>query len=198
MANKVINFHEVHDSEWFEKLVIYLKRHYTMISAGDLFNYYYNGKWLKNACLITVDDGHKTSYDVIYPILKKHNVPAIFFVSPSAAVKYSNFWFQELLTYDKSDVMKVLKDIGGSLGEISSFNEFIDNSTIDEMWNVINKYQIVHKTSLLSSQNMTVEEIIQIDREGLVEIGAHTLTHPFLARESDIRAKEEISHLSLI
>lgn len=39
---------------------------------------------------------------------------------------------------------------------------------------------------------MTAEQIRQIDREGLVDIGAHTLTHPILANETDLRAEEEI------
>lgn len=83
--NKVINFHELHDPVWFEKVVVYLKSRYTMVGSRDLYEYYYNHTPLRNACLITVDDGHSTSYDVIYPVLKKHKVPAIFFVSPEIA-----------------------------------------------------------------------------------------------------------------
>lgn len=41
-------------------------------------------------------------------------------------------------------------------------------------------------------QNMTLQQVIEIDRDGLVEIGAHTLDHPFLARESDDKSKYEI------
>lgn len=76
--NKVINFHVVEDPIWFEKIIVYLKSRYRMVTAKSIYDYYHNHAMLKNACLITVDDGHISSYRVIYPILKKHKVPAIF------------------------------------------------------------------------------------------------------------------------
>ena len=39
---------------------------------------------------------------------------------------------------------------------------------------------------------MTLEQVMQIDQEQLVSIGAHTLDHPFLARESDSKSQREI------
>ena len=104
---KIINFHELHDSHWFDSVVRLLKAKYNMISAQDMYDYFYKGKRLKNACLITVDDGHETSYSVIYPILKKYNVPAIFFVSPYAAVNSDNymFWFQSARQLKNKDLI---------------------------------------------------------------------------------------------
>ena len=83
--NKIINFHAVNNSEWFENVIVYLKQKYDVVGIKQLYDHYYNGKTLRNACLITVDDGHLSSAEVIYPILKKHNVPAVFSVSPKLA-----------------------------------------------------------------------------------------------------------------
>ena len=57
---KIINFHELHDSHWFDSVVRLLKSKYNMISAQDMYDYFYKEKRLKNACLLTVDDGHET------------------------------------------------------------------------------------------------------------------------------------------
>ena len=178
---KIINFHELHDSHWFDSVVRLLKSKYNMISAQDLYDYFYNGKRLKHACLITVDDGHETSYSVIYPILKKYNVPAIFFVSPYAAVNSDNylFWFQSVRQLNNKD--SICSSILNSKIRIDDACKLIDN--IVKTDNVILKY----------NQNMTVDQIKQIDSEGLVTIGAHTLTHPFLGRESDDRSFQEIT-----
>lgn len=180
---KVINFHKVTDSQWFETVVCFLKSHYTMIGAEQLIKYYYNRSELPpKSCLITVDDGEMTSYSVIYPILKKYQVPAIFFVSPQKTVRSgenSNFWFQEVESYENSEEL---------MSQIHN-----GPYTVDEIWELIIEYRREHHTEELEDQNMTLEQVLEIDREGLVTIGAHTLEHPFLARESEERSAYEIN-----
>lgn len=192
--NKVINFHEVTDIVWFEAVVMYLKNRYKMITSEELYAFYYCGKKLHNSCLITVDDGHISSYDVIYPILKKHQVPAIFFVSPEIArrEKAVNFWFQELYGYDKEKLMQISKIYIDELNSQKINVSGVDGATVDVIWKIIHEYQKQHSVKPKSPQNMTVEQIKEIDRGGLVEIGAHTLYHPFLANETDATSREEI------
>lgn len=179
--NRIINFHDVKDQNWFEQTLLILKRKYKMIAIQDVIDYYYNGKKLSNTCLITVDDGAISSYSVIYPILRKHHVPAVFFVSPEKMVqngKHRNFWFQEARHCSDSNAL---------MEKIHS-----GNYPIDDIWEMIDSYQQEHHVEILPDQNMTLKEIREIDSEGLVAIGAHTLDHPFLARETDIRSKYEI------
>lgn len=194
-TNKVITFHEVKNPAWFETVVKYLKNKYNIITAKQLYEFYYDHKSFKNACLITVDDGHSRSYDVIYPILKKYNVPAIFFVSPEIAKRENatNFWFQEIRDYDKEKLANIIKTHSNKQDNPEKDHKvLIESETIDNIWKIISKYQKLYSVIRKEPQNMTIEQIRQIDKEGLVEIGAHTLTHPFLANETDIRAKEEI------
>lgn len=180
--NRVINFHKVTNAEWFDSVVRFLKSHYTMIHASQLIDYYYNGKELpKKSCLITVDDGDETSYSIIYPILKKYRVSAIFFVSPEKASrtgKHLNFWFQEARNCEDADCLMDMIHAG--------------DYNIEEIWRIIERYQKEHHAKSLSGQNMTLEQIKEIDSEGIVAIGAHTMDHPFLARETDDRSKYEI------
>lgn len=179
--NRVINFHDVKDQSWFEQTLLFLKRKYQMISVQDVINYYYNGMKLSNTCLVTVDDGAMTSYSVIYPILKKHHVPAIFFISPEKMMQkgeHRNFWFQEARYCDDGNAL---------MEKIHS-----GNYPIDDIWEIIDSYQQEHHIGILPNQNMTLKEVREIDSEGLVAIGAHTMDHPFLARESDSKSKYEI------
>ncbi len=178
--NKVINFHGVDDPAWFEKVVLLLKSKYNMISAQDIYEFYYNHKQLKNSCLITVDDGHVSSWSIIYPILKKHNVPAIFFVSPYISKNNDTaiYWFQAVR---QINCPEVFEEIFGS------------PITVDEIWNRLDNAKREHNKDFVYRQNMTLEQIKQVDSEGLVAIGAHTMKHPFLARETAERSKKEIT-----
>lgn len=185
--NRVINFHKVSNSDWFEKVIVFLKDKYNMISAADIIGYYYNDVHMENACLITVDDGDMSSYKIIYPILRKHQIPAIFFISPEKMLRngtHRNFWFQE--ARNCNDGKKLMDEIHQR------------NYPVDKIWEIIDAYKAEHHAEEMPDQNMTLEQVIQIDREGLVSIGAHTLDHPFLAREDDERSKYEIEESILL
>ncbi len=179
---KIINFHKVNNIQWFENVVCLLKKHYCLINAQQLLDYYYNNSSLpRKACLITVDDGDISSYTIIYPVLKKHSAPAVFFVSPEKMLHngvHRNFWFQEARHCKDGDLL--MKKIHTGI------------QTIDEIWQLIDNYKKKHDIKELGDQNMTLEQITDIDHHGLVTIGAHTLDHPFLARESGIKSKYEI------
>ena len=146
---RIINFHKVKDIKWFENVICLLKSKYTIINENQLIGYYYNKKPLpRKSCMITVDDGDMTSYTIIYPILKKHHVPAIFFVSPEKMVqsgKHRNFWFQEARHCDDSNAL---------MEKIHS-----GNYPIDDIWGMIDSYQQEHNTEILHDQNMTLEEV---------------------------------------
>lgn len=193
--NKIINFHEVHDADWFEQIVVYLKKKHQLINVNQLIDFYYSGVKLHNACLITVDDGHLSSYEIIYPILKRHGVPAIFFVSPLIAERgeNTNFWFQEISDYDSFKVKELFeKETTLVYDTRHSLNSNFKKLPLDEIWRIIKAYQIKYNVSPKAPLNMTVNQIRQIASEGLVEIGGHSLLHPLLANESEDRATKEI------
>jgi peptidoglycan/xylan/chitin deacetylase (PgdA/CDA1 family) len=193
--NRVINFHDITDSAWFERLVLILKSKYTMVSILDIENYYYNGGVLKNACHITFDDGDKTFYEVVYPILKKHSIPASIFISPRMCEEGRNFWFQEISDYDKSQLKSIISDtlnIKRSILKKHSVFSILKCFTIDQIWNVIKQYQLKYNLGEKCALNMTVQEVREIDTDGLVAVGAHTINHPILANEKDEICEKEI------
>lgn len=58
-----------------------LNKNYDFITPEDLYNNIENGIIPKRKCVLTFDDGYRECYDVIYPILKRKGIPAIFFVN---------------------------------------------------------------------------------------------------------------------
>ncbi len=194
--NRVVTFHAIHDKDWFERVVLLLGKKYKFVSADDLEDYYYKSKNLKNACLLTVDDGDLSSFEVIYPVLKKHSVPGVFFVSPKISRRDGmlNFWFQEIENCDKDKLLSYFKENSNrGIRSLSLNRATFNDMPVDEIIHIIKKFKATNKVPPLPPQNMKEEHIKVIDTEGLVKIGAHTMTHPFLSYETDERSKSEIT-----
>lgn len=88
----------------FEKQMLYLKNNgYSVISFDNLINYF-SGKLPlpKKSVILTFDDGWENQYKYAFPILKKYNYTAIFFIFTNAiGHKYYLTW-QEIKELDAS------------------------------------------------------------------------------------------------
>ncbi len=192
--NKIINFHDVYNISWFENIILYLKSKYNLIDINTLELFYAGNVKLNNACLITIDDGDKTFTDVIYPVLKKYSIPAVLFVSPEVCLKGTNFWFQEVNGMEEDLLQAVFCEYFDiELHDISDFPllAVLKNCKIEDIWAIIERFKEKYPTEQ-NRQNISVKELREIDEEGLVTIGAHTLNHPILANENDKNSFEEI------
>ena len=66
----------------FDEMMRELKRHYEIVSLQSLIEVIKEGRALKGrVVVVTFDDGYKDNIDCAAPILKKHNIPATFFVT---------------------------------------------------------------------------------------------------------------------
>lgn len=193
--NKVLNFHFVNDIDWFDKIICLLKSNHKMVSI-DTLNQYYDGTIsLKNCYHITVDDGDKSFYEIIYPVLKKYNIPATLYVSPKIFKEKINYWFQEAESYDPVKLMPIVSEILGiSVDKLHSFPiaTVLKTLEIEKINQVLKIYRDQTNTPLKAYQNMTIEQLKEVDESGLVTIGAHTINHPVLKNEDNKSSKYEI------
>jgi peptidoglycan/xylan/chitin deacetylase (PgdA/CDA1 family) len=193
--NTVINFHEINNYKWMDRVFQLLKRNYNIIPLNEIKEFYYENKPLKNCCHLTFDDGDVSFYNIVFPLLKKHNISASIYVSPMATTERRNFWFQELRDYDKNNLYKVLNDVLNKTAiEVDSIplGAVLKSLRVDTIWEIIKRYQMVYNISPKPPINMEVWQLKEIHASGLVSVGAHTLTHPILKNESDKKSEEEI------
>jgi len=194
--NKILNFHLVNDIEWFDKIISLIKRKYNIVSIDTLEQYYNGTIKLKNACHITVDDGDKTFYDIIYPVLKKYKVPASLYVSPKIFKNQTNYWFQEVEGY-KVEILKriIAEQEKVEIQRLAQYDIFtiLKSFEISKIHDILKAYRDETNTPLKPYQNMSIEELKEVDEFGLVTIGAHTMNHPILNNETDDSSKYEIS-----
>jgi peptidoglycan/xylan/chitin deacetylase (PgdA/CDA1 family) len=83
----------------FESHLQYLKNHsYTIIPLRDLVDYYLKKRSSlpSRSVAITADDGHKSVYNEMLPLLRKYHIPVTLFLYPSAIsnASYAMTWNQ--------------------------------------------------------------------------------------------------------
>lgn len=188
LPNTIINFHDVYDNEWMNRVLLLLKRNYQIIGINEVEKYFYEGHKLKNACHITFDDGDLSFYNIVFPLLKKYQIPVSIYVSPLMVRERKNFWFQEIRGYDPIKLRQILEKTNPTRklkeNKIPS-NALLKTMSIQAIWDVIHHYQEETGTPTKSCLNMTPIQLLELHKSGLVAIGAHTLYHPILQNESD-------------
>jgi peptidoglycan/xylan/chitin deacetylase (PgdA/CDA1 family) len=194
--NLVLHFHDIDNLEWFEKTVIHLKKKFEMINIHQLDSFYQGDVELFQTCHITIDDGDISFYNIIFPILRKHNIPATLFVSPLICRDSSNFWFQELYDLDKDILIKQIENLNivpdDSIKDMSDVLYTLKCLPIKDILNIIRNVKSQNSPDS-KPRNINLSQLLEIADNDLIEIGAHTLNHPILFNEDDQTSKYEIS-----
>lgn len=186
--------HDEKSQEQFEQTLLWFKSRYNLVSINELRDHIYNGKPLKNACMLSVDDGWRSTYDVIYPVMKKHNVPFTIFVSPHVMETGMNFWYYTYQFCNQDEIKAELINRGWYSDDAKSFaaDMLLKQLPIDEIYNVLNAILAKHPEIEIPRGFMNTNEVLELHRSGLVEVGAHTVMHPVLANETAERVKTEV------
>ena len=193
--NSVLVFHSVTDGDSFEGIIEWLKGRYSLVPLASVAAFYAGTGSIDNACHISVDDGDRSFYDVMFPILQRHGVHASLFVSPKVCAERGTFWFQEIQGYSKSRLRQIASDVldmpSASLGGFDLECVFKAMS-LRQMNEVIYRYQQSTGTPRKGGQNVCVSELKEMAATGLVSVGAHTMNHPILRNEDDATCEYEI------
>lgn len=178
-----------------------LTKNYKSLNPNELLGNNYS---FKNRFLITFDDGLQEVYSVIYPLLKQHNLKAIFFINPNfidnneglykhyisiiiSKLKNSNFEKESLekisqilsFTFD-SEADFIQKILGTKFSEKDKINDVLKLLEIN-----VNGYLKEHKLY------MTKQQIQEMIDDGFY-FGGHTMSHPPLNQLGHEYQKKEI------
>ncbi len=172
-----------------------LKSRFRMISAEEVRAFYAGKISLKHACHLTIDDGWISTYEVVFPLLKELEIPASIFVSPKACAEGGSFWYQEIKAYDCEELKRILTEEKVFSEGILAFplDLIVKEMKIDEVNALLEKYRERHGLGVPARAVVNVAELREMANSGLVEVGAHTITHPVLANETSERSEREIA-----
>lgn len=184
----------------FDEQLKVLKKTYTVISLEELIEDKKNNKLKENSIAITFDDGYKDNYTVAYPILRKHKLPATFFISSAYIENQEEFWWDKLIRLIFTDMklpekleLKIIDkywDIQDSCDKKVRFDFFMNvwdsllkaHPTIRKRALAeISTWSNHNKEVVLDHLPMTKAELIEMAQYPLISIGAHTNNHAALS-----------------
>lgn len=159
--------------------------------------------WSGNRVAITFDDGYLDNLKYAVPILAKYSIPATVFIVPGRLGHQKGFWWDELghLVLDALQVPPKLnfqfwgRDFswdrrGNPTGNQQASQslhkalyEFMRPLPADEQDRLLEKLKVLLVDHIYegSAQILSAGDVLHMDQHGLVEIGAHTMTHPVLS-----------------
>lgn len=193
--NFVFYLHDEFSVDVFEKKLLWFKKKYDLISYDELYESIYYHKRLNNTCHLTIDDGWLSTYRIVFPLMKKYGIPFTIFVSPEVCRSERNFWFKDMLGIDENWMRERMIDKGFYKKGIERFSLglLFKEIPIDSVYQLLDEYWESHDSQNRQSRGfVNVNELKEMSDSGLVEIGAHTLTHPILALENGSRSEYEI------
>lgn len=126
------------------------------------------------AVMLTFDDGYRSVLTEALPVLERHAMPATVFVCTGPVERQVRFWFDALAERRGHDAVAHAKTL--------AYDEWRDAVTRDEM-------RVAPDDP---HAPLTITEVRQLSAHPLVAIGAHTETHPMLARAPERVQREEI------
>jgi peptidoglycan/xylan/chitin deacetylase (PgdA/CDA1 family) len=188
----------------FERHIAFLARHYACVSMDDLLEALGSGRPLPpNAAVVTFDDGYRDNYDAAYPVLRRHRVPAMFYVTTGALQGGEPLWPSEARylahtagseitgpfpagRYDLST--PALRERAAR--ELKQWLVALPTGPRQDAMRELRRRAGVDLT-LLRDGMMTWDQVREM-RKGGMFFGAHTVTHPLLPSIPLAEAREEI------
>lgn len=198
------------DARLFEAQLIILKRHFRPMRLGDIVDKLQSAERLDDGAIaVTVDDGYRDFSDFAVPLLQKHAVPATLYVVSRFAEQKLWLWFDALrwLVFAASAGPHRIRSL-----EHSAPITLRTASEREALWlrlathcgtvNTAERSKIIRSVEHdlgcpLPGQPtqdfaaMTWDDLRRLD-PALIEVGAHTASHPILSLCSINEQMQEI------
>lgn len=184
----------------FNEVCGWLKSWFNVIPLDQAVAHLQNGSLPARTACITFDDGYADNHDVAAPILNQHGLAATFFIA-TGFLDGGRMW--------NDTVVESVRHAGGKALDLGRLGRFpiatiADKRTaIDAVIGQIKYMPIAERLALAAmvansahvqlpvNLMMTSSQVKSLRHRGM-QIGAHTVTHPILARLNEDEARQEI------
>ena len=184
----------------FDEVCGWLKAWFNVLPLDEAVRALQAGSLPARACCITFDDGYADNLHLATPILQKHGLSATFFVA-THFLDGGRMWNDTVIESIRLCRQPVL-DLE-SLGQFALDSTAARRSAIDAVIGQlkylplderVNAAEGVARRAEVEPPNdlmMSSDEVRRLRQTGMV-IGAHTVTHPILARLPQAQARAEM------
>ena len=190
----------------FDDICAWVKRWFQVLPLPDAVTALQRGTLPARALAITFDDGYADNHDLALPVLQKHGLQATFFVA-SGFLDGGRMWNDTVIESVRSTSLGnidlrdspaaalgclpcfTLKDKQSAIATIIGASKYLPPP---ERGQWVAAVAAAAAGDLPSDLMMTSEQLRSMRRAGMT-IGAHTVSHPILARLDTAEIAQEVS-----
>lgn len=199
-------------AEDFERHVAFIAKSFDVVGVDALRRFFVEKAPLpKNPAVITFDDGYRECFDIALPILRRHGVPGVFFVSTDHVSRRRVFWWDRIahlfkrttvktrvaIDYPEPVVLDLATDRERALDAALTIvkrtygldlERYLDElaRALDVSWTTADEKRISDDTL------MTWDHLRELRRAGM-DVQSHTATHRILQTLSDEDLDRELA-----
>ena len=197
-------------AQCFKQQLDYLAAHYRIVPLSELARHLTSGQPVPpGLAVITIDDGYQDCYDIAYPILREHGLPATAFVVTDFVDRATWLWTDKVRYLTASASASLLEatiedcplriSLDGQYSRLKGAErvntqlKLISDEAKNDAISEISERLGVQIPNEPPTQYLplTWEQIRELDSSG-IEIGSHTVTHPILTRISIEKLRYEL------
>lgn len=189
------------DAARFDRVCGWLRRWFNVLPLDAALRLRRRGELPARALAISFDDGYADNHDVAMPILQRHGLSACFFVA-TGFIDGGRMWNDTLIeSVRRSPLATIDVDPVGrlALGDFASrqrvLTALIDHAKYlphDGRMAFAAEVAARSQAALPADLMMTSQQLRRLAAGGM-QIGAHTVSHPILARLTDDDARREMA-----
>ncbi|MGC2541497.1 MAG: polysaccharide deacetylase family protein [Candidatus Sulfotelmatobacter sp.] len=173
----------------------YLRRHFQVIPLVQLVEQLSSGRALDPRIVaLTIDDGRRSCYEFLFPLMKEFELPATFFVVSSFIRGEDWIWTDKVIWLSQqTNAPKELApdQLEGLCRSLNRKRPEERNAWIEAMGRTMNL--ACPRTAPAKFAPCSWSELQEMADSGLMEIGSHTVTHPILSTLTDEESWDELT-----
>jgi peptidoglycan/xylan/chitin deacetylase (PgdA/CDA1 family) len=181
------------DAPAFEEQIVFLKRWFTFVHPQDVYKRRVSGK--PADVLLTFDDGFRNNAEVAAPILRRHGVPAIFFICSRHCAPGKYVWFAylqalqrcfngkgftfrgEFMDMSPEHRAATVRHLTLALARLKPHPAALYRAIDEELPRM---EDFATAEVLRESEGMSPDQVQELAADPLFTIGVHTVDHPQL------------------
>jgi peptidoglycan/xylan/chitin deacetylase (PgdA/CDA1 family) len=190
----------------FERQVAFLAARYRCVTMDQVVEALEGGRALpRNAAVITFDDGYRDNHEHAYPILRKHGVPAIFYVAAEPLDGGVPLWTSEIRYLVHATNRPLLAhpvtgaalDVGSPTAREAAIRALA--VTLVQVPRAARQAALVELRQAAAADPRPLRRLmltwaqVREMRRGGMQFGSHTVSHPLLPAMPADEARDEIA-----
>ncbi|MFW5969805.1 MAG: polysaccharide deacetylase family protein [Halofilum sp. (in: g-proteobacteria)] len=190
------------DAERFAWQMEWIGSLFRVLPLGEAVERQRNDTLPARAACITFDDGYADNHGVALPILQRLGLPATFFIATGfldGGRMFNDTVIELLRRAPEGDLDLTAEGLGrhrivstrDRLAAVNALLRPLKYATLEEREQWLDRLGERLPYELPDDLMMRAGQVTDLVRQGM-EVGAHTVNHPILSRESEARARAEI------